>query len=228
MAVRRSESTTALLPEPSGSPNLAAISVRPPPREPQHAVDAAGEAGRPVPEPPPALLDWRGWHGYVKREFRHPARTGGDTMTQSKSKRVLILANRTAATPRLADAVRERARRGECSFALLVPAEDPSGESAEQTLELSIPILEEAAGTRIERLVGDPNPLVAVRQALQRGGGYDEVIVSTLPERVSRWLHRDLPRRIEELGVPVTVVVAQQAPRPVWDEEVYRSPPTLP
>lgn len=39
----------------------------------------------------------------------------------------------------------------------------------------------------------------------------DEVIVSTLPERVSRWLHLDLGHRIELLGVPVSVVTAEQA-----------------
>jgi hypothetical protein len=146
-------------------------------------------------------------------------------MNESKSPRVLILANRTAPTPRLAEVVRERARRGECSFTLLVPTEDPSGTSAEQMLELSIPILEEAAGAPVARLVGDANPLTAVRQALGRDPGYDEVIVSTLPERVSHWLRRDLPQRIERLGVPVTVVTAAQAPHPVWGDEVYLHPP---
>ena len=42
---------------------------------------------------------------------------------------------------------------------------------------------------------------------------YDEVIVSTLPERASRWLHLDLAHRIERFGVPVSVVTAEQAER---------------
>jgi hypothetical protein len=50
--------------------------------------------------------------------------------------------------------------------------------------------------------VGDSDPFVAARDLLA-GGDFDEVIVSTLPEHVSRWLGRDLPHRIEQLGVPV-------------------------
>jgi hypothetical protein len=42
-------------------------------------------------------------------------------------------------------------------------------------------------------------------------------MVSTLPARVSHGLRRDLPHRVEQLGLPVTIVTAQQSERPVSD-----------
>ena len=142
-------------------------------------------------------------------------RTTLDTVTShTGTTRVLIVAHRTAATPGLIAAVRERAARGPCSFALLVPRPywDPDTDEAALTLELAIPLLEEAAGGHVDGLVGDPDPLEAVREALA-AERFDEAIVSTLPARVSRWLHRDLPRRVEALGLPVTVVTAKAASR---------------
>jgi hypothetical protein len=127
---------------------------------------------------------------------------------------VLVVAHRTAATPRLLEAVRARAKTSPCAFTLLVPRTywDPDTEAAAATLELAIPLLDEAAGDHVEGIVGDSDPFVAVQQALIRGS-FDEVIISTLPERVSHWLRRDLPTRVQALGLPVTVVTAAQSER---------------
>src|SRR5262245_14713244 len=129
-------------------------------------------------------------------------------------RRILIVAHRTAASPKLLAAVAERAARGPCRFTLLVPRPywDPDTEEAAITLELAIPLLDAAAGSYVQGIVGPTAPYEAVRQTIERGK-YDEVIVSTLPERVSRWLHLDLAHRIERFGVPVSVVTADQAER---------------
>jgi hypothetical protein len=130
--------------------------------------------------------------------------------------RILIVANRTAATPKLLAEVRERAARGPCRFTLLVPRPfwDPDTEEAAITLELAIPLLDEAAGAHVEGVVGDTDAFVAVRETLEREQ-FDEVIVSTLPTHVSRWLRLDLPAKVKRLGVPVTVVTADRASRPL-------------
>ena len=66
-----------------------------------------------------------------------------------------------------------------------------------------------AAGVHVKGAVGDPDPLRAVKEAAATGE-YDEIIVSTLPARVSRWLHQDLPGRLEHtFHLPVTHVPAR-------------------
>ena len=132
------------------------------------------------------------------------------------TRRVLVVAHRTAATPRLIEAVRTRAQHGDASFTLLVPRPywDPDTDQAAATLELAVPVLEEAAGGQVEARIGDEDPFVAVRDAVA-GGDFDEVIISTLPAHVSRWLRRDLPARVERLGLPVQVVTAEQSRRPI-------------
>jgi hypothetical protein len=89
-------------------------------------------------------------------------------MASSASARVLIVAHRTVATPLLPNAVRARARRSSCSFTLLVPRPywDPDTEQAAATLELAIPLLEEAVGGHIDGIIGDTDPFVAVREAI--------------------------------------------------------------
>ena len=128
--------------------------------------------------------------------------------------RILLVAHRTAATPKLLEQLRLRAQRGPCSLALLVPRPywDPETEEASKVIELARPLLEEAVGGRVEAFVGDTDPVAAVRTALE-DSKFDEVIISTLPHRVSHWLRLDLPARIERLGLPVTVVTATQSDR---------------
>jgi hypothetical protein len=139
-------------------------------------------------------------------------------MEPSSPTRVLVVAHRTAATPALLDAVRERAARGPCTFALVVPnqahglhrvvdAEDQDADEARAVLDRALPLLEEAAGGPVEGIVGDPEPLNAVQDAVNLHG-FDEIIISTLPTHLSRWLRLDLPHKIGGLGLPVTTVTA--------------------
>ena len=127
---------------------------------------------------------------------------------ESAPRRILVVANRTAATPQLLEAVRARAAEGPCAFALLIP-EEPRKGSADWTLETAIPLLERAADGPVESIVGESDPFEAVQAAL-REPGFDEVIVSTLPRRISEWLRRDLPHRIQRLGVPVTTITQEE------------------
>ena len=145
-------------------------------------------------------------------------------MESSEPSRVLIVANRTAATPALIEAVRARAASGPCKFTLLVPhswqaihrltsTEDSHMEAneSERVLERALPLLEDAAGDEVEGLTGDADPLAAIEDAVNRHG-FDEVILSTLPARVSRWLKLDLPSKVKVLGLPVTHVEARSRP----------------
>jgi hypothetical protein len=123
---------------------------------------------------------------------------------EAATRRILVVANRTAGTSLLLEAVHKRAEQGPCTFALLIPNEPRKG-GADWTLETAIPLLERAAGGPVDGLVGEADPFEAVKAAVEREG-FDEVIISTLPKRVSEWLRRDLPRRVEKLGIPVTTI----------------------
>lgn len=139
-------------------------------------------------------------------------------MEASDTARVLIVAYKTAATPALIDAVRERTARGAATFTLLVPAPThgldrvTSADLAESSegddvLALALPLLSDAAGGPVDGIVGDPSPFEAIQDAVNVRG-FDEIILSTLPTTVSRWLRLDLPSRLGPLGLPVTTITA--------------------
>ena len=134
--------------------------------------------------------------------------------------RVLVVAHKTAATAPLIEAVRERAARGPCTFTLLVPSaahglhkvvdpEDQGTREARAVLEHALPALSEAAGTRVEGIIGDADPMAAVQDALNLRG-FDEAIISTLSPRISRWLKLDLPSKVAGMGLPVTTVTPRE------------------
>jgi hypothetical protein len=129
-------------------------------------------------------------------------------MAPSHPTRILIVANRTAATPVLLDEVGRRARAAPCTFALLIP-DAPDRKAADWTLDAAIPLLEREAQVKVRGLVGGQDPFDSVERAVSEGD-FDEIIVSTLPKKRSKWLRRDLIRQVEGLGLPVTVVVPRQ------------------
>jgi hypothetical protein len=148
----------------------------------------------------------------------------GAFMEASSTARVLVVAHKTAATPALLDAVRDRASRGPARFHLLVPnphspswrpAEEshPRVTEGEQVLALALPLIEEAAGGPVDGTVSPRHdPMDAIEETLHEED-FDEIILSTLPRAVSRGLHSDLPHRVAHLGLPVTTITAQERAR---------------
>jgi len=129
---------------------------------------------------------------------------------------VLVVAHKTAATEPLLDAVRDRAQRGPATFTLLVPstthglhkivdAQDQGSGEAQTVVDRALPLLSEAAGGPVDGMVGDPDPLAAIHDAINLNS-FDEVIISTLSARLSRWLKLDLPSKVSGMGLPVTTV----------------------
>jgi GABA permease len=123
-------------------------------------------------------------------------------------KRILVVANRTVVAPRLLDEIRRRARASPCRFTLLVP-DVATARDADWTLDTAQRLLAKAAGAPVGGLTGGPDPLNAVKDAVATGD-FDEIIISTLPLGVSRWLGMDLPHRAErKFKLPVTTVIAR-------------------
>ncbi len=139
-----------------------------------------------------------------------------------ESRRVLLVANRTAMTPALRNEVLKRAAEGSTSFHLLVPA-SPSGlhrlvdpevagrEEAQLRLDTALAALSEASGAEVTGQVGDADPIAAIHDTLHERD-VDEIMISTLPRRLSRWMRLDLPSKAQGFGKPVTHVEGERAP----------------
>jgi hypothetical protein len=135
--------------------------------------------------------------------------------------KVLVVANRTAESPELLDALRSRAASGDAAFTLLVPATPhgvawaadmhSGGSEAEEHMRAAVERMRDAGLDVADGKVGDPDPIAAVQDEVNFTS-YDEIVVSTLPGGISKWLKLDLPHRVERVtGLPVTHVTAHEA-----------------
>jgi len=143
-----------------------------------------------------------------------------EEVSMSEKSRVLVVANRTAASDELLNALVQRVERGPAEFFLVVPA-TPRGASwmtdmnagsvaAEESLQAALARWQEA-GLECMGRTGDADPLAAAADAVN-DGEFDEVIVSTLPKHVSKWLHLDLPHKVAHaVGLPMQHVTAHEA-----------------
>lgn len=137
--------------------------------------------------------------------------------------KVLVVANQTAESDDLLAALRERAGQGDYEFTVLIPAtphgvswaanmaSDKGREEAEEHRDALVERLRATGLPVKEAIIGDPDPLAAITDACNRDS-YDELIVSTLPHHLSKWLHLDLQRKAEHAtGLPVTSVETKAA-----------------
>jgi hypothetical protein len=141
-------------------------------------------------------------------------------------RRYLVVANRTLGGDDLVQAVRDKLLQGPSEFFIVVPATHPShladmgyagihpermadGGStlAQQQLDVGLQRLHEAGATA-DGEVGDAAPMNAIRDVLAHRD-FDEIILSTLPQKRSRWLRQDLPSKIQQtFRLPLTHIVS--------------------
>jgi hypothetical protein len=135
------------------------------------------------------------------------------------ARKILVVANRTADSPDLIEALRGRAAEDVTGFTLLVPAvphglawvADMKAGWAEAALRADRAVAQmRQAGLELDEvIIGDPDPFAAVGDVLH-ARQLDEVLVSTLPRMISRWLALGLPARLRRtIDLPVSEVNAK-------------------
>src|SRR3954454_11495816 len=146
--------------------------------------------------------------------------TTSESDMRPEPKKVLVVATRTAACSELVDVLKDRAVQDQATFHLLVPATPygwawladmySGGVDAERYLAAAIARYEQAGLAIGDAQLGDPDPVAAVMDAVHFHR-FDEIIVSTLPRHLSKWLRLSLPHRLRSVtGLPVTHHVGRQ------------------
>lgn len=131
----------------------------------------------------------------------------------------LVVGNQTLDSPELTEAIAQRMAAGPSTFHLVVPATpvqrgltwDEDEARAAATARLSQALARwRSSGAQVTGEIGHRDPIVASEDAL-RGRQIDEILLSTLPPGISRWLGQDVPTRLKgSVLVPVTVVTTQR------------------
>ena len=133
-------------------------------------------------------------------------------------RKYLVVANQTLGGRHLIEKVHDLASKETCSFHVLVPSTPPQNHLtwtegtarslAEERLDAALQVIR-SAGAQATGEVGDWRPMNAILDAL-REQDFDDVIISTLPHGLSKWLRQDLPHRVSRvIGRPVIHIVAE-------------------
>lgn len=135
--------------------------------------------------------------------------------------RYLVIANQTIESPLLLETLERRRAEGPTDFHLLVPEDHLQGSTWDENqarADAKRRLAEGIAYFADHRIpmTGevDTTPVDGVSNILVREGhdAFDEIIISTLPATLSRWLKLDAPSRIQRMtAVPVTHVAASMA-----------------
>jgi hypothetical protein len=154
---------------------------------------------------------WRGTRGSEPRSVAAPHSTDA-------TRRILVVANQTAAGRELLEEIRSRCRGVDCEVLLVTPALvgsrsqrwasdiDEGLDLARERMGRSVTALR-GVGVEVRAEVGDPDPNMAIEDAL-RAFPADEIVISTLPPGESRWLEHDVVERTRrEVDLPMTHVV---------------------
>lgn len=132
----------------------------------------------------------------------------------------LVVANQTLLGDPLLGRIAERLAAGPSRFYLVVPATHAPGRAvwteghdravAAGRLPEALARFREL-GAVVDGEVGDAHPIDAIRDVMLHASPFDEIILSTLPPGLSRWLRQDLPHRIQRtFELPLTIVVGER------------------
>jgi GNAT superfamily N-acetyltransferase len=126
----------------------------------------------------------------------------------------LAVANRTAASPALLEALKARTSDLERHvFIFVVPQEGGQGVAARQARARLTQVIDRAraAGLICAGMIADPDPYNAIMNALQFFR-VDDIVISTLPATRSGWMRADLVERVRRASnKPVEHVESTEA-----------------